>query len=100
RAMMQIEQEKLSGRLSEAMDQLATLKQTDLQPASRIAKGSLVETDTCYFFLSIGMGKLIVDEKTVFVISPQSPLGLKLMGLKQHDNAELNGTRYVIRAVL
>jgi hypothetical protein len=80
RAMMQIEQEKLG----------------ITKISNQIAKGTLIKTDKGFLFLSIGLGKMIVDTETVFVVSPLSPLGLKLIGLKENDNAEMNGVTYTI----
>jgi transcription elongation GreA/GreB family factor len=35
----------------------------------------------------------------VIALSPHSPLGQKLMGLKANDAVEMNGTRYKIENV-
>ncbi len=36
---------------------------------------------------------------TVIALSPQSPLGSKLIGLNVNDTATLNGVTYVIESV-
>ena len=97
RAMMQIEQEKLGKQLKELQAQRSELEKIDISKISnQIAKGTLVKTDKGFLFLSIGLGKISVDAEPVFVVSPQSPLGSKLIGLKENDSAEMNGVIYKI----
>lgn len=97
RAMMQIEQEKLGKQLKEILEQRTELEKIDISKSSvQIAKGTLIQSDKGFLFISIGLGKISVDEKLVFAISPQSPLGLKLLGKKENDVVELNGVMYKI----
>ena len=100
RAMVQIEQETIGKQLNEAMEQKSLLEK--INPAinsSQIVRGSLVETNKGYLFLSIAFGKIIVDNKTIVAISPQSPLGIKLMGLKINDSTDINGMNYFIENI-
>lgn len=100
RAMMQLEQEKTSKQLQEALAQKAELEKTGITaPSSEIKKGSLVKTDGGCLFLAISLGKISVGGAAVMVISPQSPLGLKLLGLKPKDMAGVNGTSYLIESI-
>ena len=100
RAMMQIEQEKISKQLNEALEQKSALEKIYANiSSSQITKGSLITTNNGYLFVSVALGKILVDEKQVIVLSPQSPLGLKLMGLKVNDSAEINGIKYSIEKI-
>ena len=100
RAMMQIEQEKLGKQLHDFLEQKAALEKIDLDAMhTQITKGSLVDTNKGLLFLSVALGKITVDDKSVIVLSPQSPLGLKLVGLKVGDSAEVNGTKYIIERI-
>jgi hypothetical protein len=100
RAMIQIEQETIGKQLKDAEEQKALLEKIDPnQNSTQIIKGSLVKTNRGYLFLSIALGKITVGEKTVMAISPQSPLGIKLMGLKVNDEAMINGVGYVVEGV-
>ena len=97
RAMMQLEQEKLGKQLKESEDQRSELEKTDISKTSaKISKGTLIQSDKGFLFLSIGLGKIIVEDSTVFAISPQSPLGLKLIGKKENDVVEFNGMSYFV----
>ena len=47
----------------------------------------------------ISIGKIIVDNKTVFVISSKSPLAIALAGKQQNDVLSFNGVEYVINYI-
>ena len=97
RAMMQLEQEKLGKQLKEIEEQKTELVKLDISKTpSLIAKGTLIQSDKGFLFLSIGLGKIVVDGEPVFAISPQSPLGLKLLGKKEKDIVEMNEVKYTI----
>jgi hypothetical protein len=99
-AMLQIEQANTRGQLKEILDQKIMFEKIDpsLSPVA-IVNGSLIKTNRGYLFLSIAGGKAIVDGNAIIALSPQSPLGLKLMGLKVHDVAEINNARYLIESI-
>jgi transcription elongation GreA/GreB family factor len=100
RAMIQIEQETIGKQLNDILEQKNLLEKIDPnQNPSQIIKGSLVKTNKGYLFLSIALGKITVDEKTVMVISPQSPLGIKLIGLKVNDKTIINGVGYIVEGI-
>lgn len=100
RAMIQIEQETVGKQLSEIEAQKNILDKIDpAVTSSQIMKGSLVKTNRGYVFLSIALGKLTVEKETVVVISPGSPLGIKLMGLRLHETASVNGSDYKVEGV-
>ncbi len=97
RAMMQIEQGKLSKQLNEALEQKVVLEKINAGGSpSQITNGSLVITNKGFLFIGVALGKIVVDEKPVIVISSQSPLGLKLLGLKVNDATEIMGIKYTI----
>lgn len=99
-AMLQIEQANTRAQLKELVNQKDALdKINPALSASIIVHGSLVKTNRGYFFVSIALGKIVIDNITVIALSPQSPLGIKLMGLKTGDMAEINNNRYVIESI-
>lgn len=100
RAMLQLEKDKVVTQLSEAQQQKALLEQIGFVPSSNtIGKGSLVKTNIGYLFISIAMGKVVINSKTVISLSPQSPLGSKLMGLQVNDSVGINGTTYLVETI-
>ena len=56
-------------------------------------------TNHGYLFLSIALGKITVEHQQIIALSPQSPLGLKLVGAKINDEIELNNLKYVIESI-
>ncbi|HYG51948.1 MAG TPA: hypothetical protein VD905_13645, partial [Flavobacteriales bacterium] len=101
RALMQLEQEKLHHQLHELVLQKNNLeKYSNVPAAAKIRTGNLIETDRVYIYLSVGIGKLTVENIPVMVISPQSPLGAKFLGLGVNQQAEMNGMVYVIKKIL
>ena len=99
-AMLQIEQANIRAQLKEVLDQKVVYEKIDpsLSPVA-VVNGSLIKTNRGYLFLSIAAGKAIVDGNAVIALSPQSPLGLKLIGLKVNDVAEINAAQYTIESI-
>jgi len=100
-AMLQIEQKNVSQQLKEALDQKVLFEQ--INPAiikPEAGSGSLLKTNKGYLFLSVALGKLVVDGVPIMAISLRSLLGQKLIGLKVNDTTEVNGIQYVIESIL
>ena len=99
-SMMHIEQEKLNRKLAEILGQKSILDKIDANASfSKIALGSLVQANGMLLFVSTALPKITVDEKTVIAVSPQSPLGDKLMGNQVGFKFEINGTNYKIEQI-
>ncbi len=100
RAMLQIEQDNVKKQLQHAFEQKAVYEKIDFNTGTEIIKkGSLVTTDKGYFLLSTSLGTIKVDGFLVIAISPQSPLGSKLIGLKISEQAFVNGITYTILSI-
>ncbi|WP_276503885.1 hypothetical protein [Terrimonas pollutisoli] len=99
-AMLQLDQEKTSRQLQDALVQKALFEQIDPAISTQgITNGSLVKTNKGYLFLSVAIGKIIIDGKTVIALSPGSPMGKALMGLRRNDTASINGNLYQIEDI-
>lgn len=91
RAMMQLAREQLGKQLLEAEHKRASLSRIDGQAKhSQIAEGSLVTTSDNILFIAAPIGKIRFEEKDVFVITVQSPLGKLLLGKKAGDIVSFN----------
>ena len=100
-SMMHIEQEKLNTKLKEVLTQKAVLDKIDASiVAESIVLGSLVKANGIYLYLSLALPKISVDGVNVIALSPQSPLGNKLMGNKVGFAFEINTTQYTIEEIL
>lgn len=99
-AMLQLEQENVSRQLKTILDQKAVMESIDISVKhNSVVNGSLVKTNKGVLFLGVALGKIIVDDIQVIVLSIQSPLGKKLVGLKRNDSAAVNETFYMIDSV-
>ena len=99
-SMMHIEQEKLNHKLSEVLAQKAILDKIDpLKVLDTIALGSLVKANGIFLYLSTALPKVSIEGINVIALSPQSPLGAKLMGNQVGFTFEINGTSYCIESV-
>jgi hypothetical protein len=99
-SMMHLEQEKLNTKLKEVLTQKAVLDKIDASiVAETIVLGSLVKANGIYLYLSLALPKINVDDINIIALSPQSPLGNKLMGNKVGFTFDINITTYTIESV-
>ena len=99
-SMMHIEQEKLNRKLREVLDQKIVLDKIDASTtAETIIVGSLVKANGIFLYLSVALPKIAVDGINVIALSPQSPLGNKLMGNEVGFSFEINGTKYLVETI-
>ena len=96
-SMMHLEQEKLNFKLREFLIQKDILDKIDAsQSHSKIALGSLVQANGMLLFMSSALPKIVVETKTIIALSPQSPLGMKLLGNSVGFSFEINGSVFVV----
>jgi uncharacterized protein YigA (DUF484 family) len=110
-AMLQIEQANIREQLKEALAQKtilekispaispSLLERVGVRSSNKIINGSLVKTNNGYFFVSVALGKVTIESVAVIALSPQSPLGLKLIGLKVGEEAVINGNKYLVEEI-
>lgn len=92
RAMMQLEKEKYAQQLVQAQDLHQQLERLNPQQQStQIQLGSLIRSNEGLYYLSVSLGKLIHEGKTVFVLSAASPLGQVLLGKKAGEKIVFQG---------
>jgi hypothetical protein len=101
RARMQSEHEKLSWQMDELKGQYEQLEKFDLERSTEIVSSqNLVYTNKGIFFIVIPLGKVELEGETIYVISPVSPLGKKLIGLRVPDEIKVNDILYRIEKIL
>lgn len=101
RAMMQQETGRNMIQLTEAKKLMVALNQVGYNNSHSTAEiGSLVTTDNGNFYIAISAGTLAVNGENFFAVSPASPIGSKLKGLKAGDEFELNNKRYLVKEVI
>ena len=99
-SMMHLEQEKLTNKLKETIALKDILEKIDVsKTTATIALGSYVKVNAMQLFISAALPKIAIDEIIILSVSPQSPLGSQLIGKKQHDMVDVNGTTFTIHEV-
>lgn len=100
REMMQQETDRYQLQLNEANKLMVALSKVNYGAMYTSAgPGSLVTTDKGNFFIAISAGSFVIDGCTFFVVSPQSPIGIKLADKKSRDAFDLNGRVYQIKQI-
>lgn len=80
REMLNLEKQKIATQLDEVKKQLKELETLSVEKTTKkVRPGILVKTERQIFFLAIPLGKIIVEDQEVFVLSPQSPLGQAML---------------------
>ena len=99
-SMMHLEQEKLNYKLQEIINQKEIIDKIDpTSKHSKIALGSLVQVNGMLLFVSAALPKITIDAATIIAVSPQSPLGSKIMGNAVGFSFEINTTKYLIESI-
>jgi hypothetical protein len=97
RAMAQIARDQAARQLDEALKLKNALDQINpTKSSARAGLGSLVITDQNRFYISISAGKLTIDEKEYFVVSPQSPIGKLIINCRPNDVITFNKQKQAI----
>lgn len=99
-SMMHLEQEKLTTKLREAIDQKSILDKINVSSVhNKVAVGSLVKTNKLTVYVATALPKLTIGEQNIFGISPQSPLGIQLLGNEMNHTFQLNNVEYQILSI-
>tara|TARA_Y100000385_G_scaffold23759_1_gene22931 strand:- start:1096 stop:1545 length:450 start_codon:yes stop_codon:yes gene_type:complete len=98
RAMIQLELEKYHSRLSNNNEMLSNLLKINPKLKTKtIQSGSLIQTNHGWFFISIGIGKVKVENNTeVIVLSPIAPLGRMFLNKVRNESFDFQNRQYQI----
>lgn len=100
REMAQQEANRNMGQLNEANKLKIALNRISPNTISEtVDTGSLVLTDKANFYIAISAGILKINNREYFAVSPFSPIGTRLKGLKAGDEFNLNEKHYLIKQV-
>ena len=91
RATIQSQFDKVSINLIKLKDQLRKIKLISISSKpQKIGYGTLVKTSNFMYMVSIGYGKLTLGSKDIYVISPLSPIGRKLIDRQEGESISFN----------
>ena len=101
RAMLQLEREKAGQQLAEVEKLKEALSKIDVEKTSEpIGLGSVVFTSKANYFIAISAGQLEVGSDKFFAISPNTPIGLLLMGRIVGNEVVFREQNFLIETVL
>ena len=83
-----------TGNLDEV--QIETISKLNAETTAKVQLGSVVKTSNGTFFISIGLGKVTIDNETIFCISASSPIGQLLLSKKKGDTIKFNGNSILL----
>ncbi|HMI63042.1 MAG TPA: hypothetical protein VK518_19125 [Puia sp.] len=100
RAMGHLQQEMHTRQLTEYVKELAILHSVNtdqLCPEGRV--GAFLQGEDIAFFIAAGLGKQVIEGKTIFFLSPQAPLAKFLQNKKPGDHITFNNINTTIQMV-
>ncbi len=101
RAMLQLEREKAGHQLAEIEKLKESMSKIDVTKNSKtVGLGSVVFTYQANYFLAISAGKVEVEAQSFFAISPNTPIGLLLMGKSLGDEVVFRDQKIKILNVI
>lgn len=99
-AILQREQSHVSKHLQQVLAQKKALQLLAFQQQGEwITRGSLVKTNQGFFYVSVAMPKVEIQNVKVIGISSESPLGNELIGKKPGDQITVNGQIHIIETI-
>ena len=100
RALMQTEYDKIHNQLLILKNQLRAIKSISLSDKKRkVGVGSFIKTNKSFYFISIGLGKQIIDNNAINIISLSSPIGKLLNNKKKGDKIVFNNKEELIENI-
>jgi len=101
RAMMQAEEDRSRGQLAQAQALQNELAQLPFRiPSDTVTKGSLVYTNQANYFISIGLGKIVLDVTIFYAISMESPIGQLLKEKKEGESVVFRDKKIKIKELV
>ena len=100
RALMQTEYDKIHNQLLILKNQLRAIKSISLSDKKKkVGVGSFIKTNKSFYFISIGLGKQIIDNNAINIISLSSPIGKLLNNKKKGDKIVKKISKSIISKV-
>ena len=102
RAMSQLERDRNATHLLGAQQMLRELMQFETHHTTRtdvVRPGSLVLCGNEIYFLAAGIGRIMADNRPVFVLSLKSPLASLLLTRETGYEFSYNGKKFKITAI-
>lgn len=97
REVLQAEEDRATATLSNAMLLKKSLSQIKPErPSIKVEPGALIVSSTLSFYISVGLGKINVDDQIYWAISLASPIAKQMIGKTKGNVFSFNGKDYSI----
>lgn len=101
RAMVHMEQQKLTQQLSNLGERMQALGRMESKAATElVAEGSLVATNRGLYLVGLGLGKVLLGGRTIFCTSLESPIGMQLIGKRVGEMFKFNELEFLVKGMI
>ncbi len=90
---LQIKQSKID---LDEIQRLQAIKET----APSVQEGSMIKLGSDWFMLAVSIGQINVEDKKVYLLSKNSPLGQLLLGKKKNEQVNFRGKNHPIEEII
>jgi hypothetical protein len=98
--MGHLEKDMYARQLAETGKEMASLMSVDCNLMySSVSPGSFVLCESISYFILAGIGKIGLNGKSIYVISPNAPLAKSLTGKKTGDYITINKDKVQIKEI-
>ena len=99
--MLQLEREKAGNQLAEINKTKVALSKIDISKTSQtVGLGSVIYTNQANYYIAISAGELTYNNQKFYAISPNTPIGLLLIGKTVNDAITFRAQNFKIESVL
>jgi len=100
REMMQREMDKCSALIDQNRHSMQIIQHVPIHRTyESIDKGALIVTDRGSYYMLVGLGKISLEQKDYFAISPESPIGSLFLGKKVGEYILLRDQKISIQCI-
>jgi len=93
RAQLMRKRDMLAQQLAAVDEELRYLRQIKTDVAvTKVEAGALIRLDSQTLYILAGIGKIMLDTETYYIVSPVVPLVMAMKDLKQGDSFTFRGT--------
>ncbi|QCK16594.1 3-oxoacyl-ACP synthase [Mangrovivirga cuniculi] len=101
RAMAQIEKDKYAAQLAEAKKLFKVIDNLDPKKKhDKVEPGALVITDSGNYYISVSVGKIIINGNQYFAISPLTPLAKAIIDKESGETGIFRGKEIKINKII
>ncbi|MHA8103102.1 3-oxoacyl-ACP synthase [Aquirufa nivalisilvae] len=100
REMMQREMDKCSALVDQNRHSMQIIQHVPIHRTyESIDKGALIVTDRGSYYMLVGLGKISLEQKDYFAISPESPIGSLFLGKKVGEYILLREQKITVQGI-